>query len=162
MSGSLCLYVERTKAKDVADNVYGAAACMFLQICFSFRDFLVPRTCSQWWRSIGLRHTSANDPISILTDSHALARLLELKILQQLHAVRIFTILLQTALPFPRKPFRKGTCGTFAGDGIDGDCGGGSELHLAWKGNGERTNWPLGKQIRRQELELFLSLLYDP
>ena len=41
----------------------------------------------------------AHDPVAIFTDSNAVARFFELKILQQLDPVLVFRVVLQAALP---------------------------------------------------------------
>lgn len=64
-------------------------------------------------------HTCTHNPFAIFADLHTLTGLLELKVLQQLNAVRILWVVLQTALAASCQPFgqRSGCVG--ARDGIN-------------------------------------------
>lgn len=80
---------------------------------------------------VDLRLVSArtHDPVSIRRDADTRRRFLELEILEQLDAVCVLGILLQTALAFAREPFRQrsGAGGTRDGVHRHGSLGG--ELH---------------------------------
>ena len=72
----------------------------------------------------------ADDPVAVLADPYALARLLELEVLQQLDAVGVFWVLLEAALALARDPFGKGAGGVRAGDCVHGHGRVVGELHV--------------------------------
>lgn len=72
--------------------------------------------CVQDWR------TCTHHPVAIFRNSDALASFLELKVLKQLHSIRIFSVILETSFPLSGKPLRKWPCCGRASDGIHRDC----------------------------------------
>ena len=73
--------------------------------------------------------TRTHGPLSILADPHALARLLELEVLQELDAIGILRVALETSLPLPSKPFWERACGRRTGYCVHRDGGVICELH---------------------------------
>lgn len=63
----------------------------------------------------------AHDPFTILADADAIAGLLELEVLEQLNAVLVLGIILETALPAAGQPVWERTGGGGTRDGVDGD-----------------------------------------
>jgi hypothetical protein len=100
------------------------------------------------------RATSTHHPLAILTRAHAAAGLVELEVLQQLHAVRILGVLLQAPLPFPRQPFRQRPGSGCAGDRVHRHGGRVSELHAGGEGNRLvcRTRWELFRMRSRTSI----------
>lgn len=73
---------------------------------------------------LGLVCAGAHDPVAVLADTHTLAGLFKLKVLQQVDTIGEFGVVFQTAFALANQPFGQGT-GLAAADGVDGHVSGG-------------------------------------